>query len=68
MSIPITYCYIVKAIDNESARAKFIEIMRINQKCGHYTIHPCTCEPPCRKITEEELEKLQKEINEINNL
>lgn len=57
MSIPISYCSIVKAIDNPEYQERFKKTFELNLKCGHFTIVGCSCDPPCREISEEELKK-----------
>lgn len=64
MSIPISYCAIVKACDDEEYRKEFIKIMKYNLSCGAYTTFSCKCEPKCREITKEENEMLSDLLKE----
>lgn len=60
MSIPISYCALVRAVDEPEFRGRFHEIMKRNIKCGHFSIMSCSCSPPCRELTTEELDKLSE--------
>ncbi len=61
MSEPIRTCEYVKALTDDEA----CNIIAEKAMQGIYSILPCRCDPPCRELTDEEKEYLQKKINDI---
>jgi len=64
MSIPIKYCFLVEACDKPESFAKLHPIMYKNFTGGHFTIFPCTHNPPCRDLTDSECDDLQRRFKE----
>lgn len=58
MSIPIKYCFLVEAADNQEAFAKLHPTMKRNLDGGHFTIFGCNHDPPCRELSEAEQSEL----------
>lgn len=58
MSIPIKYCFLVKAADDAEQFAKLHPTMYRNIKGGHFSVWPCDHDPPCRELSEVECNDL----------
>lgn len=58
MSVPIKYCQLVRAIDDDEAYAKIAPVMKRNLEGGYFTVWPCNCDPPCRRVAEDEQREL----------
>ena len=54
MSTPVRYCALVEAVDKPEAFDKLYPTMHRNILGGHFSIWPCTHDPPCRGLTEAE--------------
>jgi hypothetical protein len=64
MSIPINQCLITKAARGDEQAYEILRArLATNVECGHFTIFPCNHIPAC-EATQEELDKLQKRIDE----
>ena len=59
MSTPFRYCTLVQAADDPAVFARIHQAMYANLKGGHWTLHPCRCEPLCRELSLEEQQSLQ---------
>jgi len=65
VSQPLSQCVIFRAALGDEQAYKFVlDAMRYNKKCGHYSVFPCTCDPPCRRPTEEQGDELNRRIAE----
>jgi len=65
MSQPLSQCIIFKAALGDEQAYKFVlDAMKYNKKCGHYSIFPCTCNPPCKQPSKEQGEELNRKITE----
>jgi hypothetical protein len=62
MSIPVSYCALVKAVDHPETLPRLREAIQYNLKCGHFSMIGCRCEPPCRELTEQEADELQAKL------
>ena len=58
MSMPILYCRFVKAYDNKKLLKALAHDLIKNFKMGHFTFLPCEHNPPCRKLSEKEMDQL----------
>lgn len=64
MSIPIKYCFLVEAAEKQASFVKLHPIMHSNLKCGHFSVFPCTHDPPCRDLTEQEWDDLRRRFKQ----
>lgn len=65
MSQPIPFCLISKAAHgDEQARNRLMQAMKYNIECGHYSIWPCRCVPPCPEPTAEMMSALNEHLAE----
>lgn len=60
MSIPVKYCFLVRAADDEDAFKKLAPIMKRNINGGHFSMSRCDCNPPCRELSVEETQTLHE--------
>ena len=61
MSIPVSYCAFVRAVDDPAAFRSLHPIMKRNIDCGHFSVFPCEHEPHCRELsTEEQLQLMDR--------
>ena len=58
----MTYCRLVKVVNNPKGLRAFVRDMSENLRGGHFSIYPCNCKPPCRKLSDEEWKKVEEEI------
>lgn len=59
MSIPLKHCLVIKAVDGDEQALKFVyDALTKNLAHGAFTVMPCSCEPPCRTPTEDDMEDL----------
>jgi len=64
MSIPIRYCSLVIAVDDLDFFGKVHPQMKRNLDKGHFSILPCEHDPPCRDLSDYELDQLFKRFRE----
>jgi hypothetical protein len=65
MSIPISSCVVYKAaLGDEQAYESLVNAYKINLACGHYSRFGCSCNPPCEVPTKEQMEVLQKRLDD----
>ena len=62
MSIPLSACYFRRAIDDEPFRALLLDAIQENLACGHFSVWPCPHNPPCKPLTDEECDLLEKAL------
>jgi hypothetical protein len=58
VSMPVSYCSLVVAIDEQNENAEVLGRMRYNLECGHFSVQPCWHLPLCRSLTPLELDTL----------
>ncbi len=58
MSIPISRCLVSKAYDDNVMLKRLSEAIAYNMKQGSMLCLPCTCDPPCRELTDSEANDL----------
>lgn len=54
----MSYCLLVKALDNTRVFESLRATLRANIQDGHFTVIPCKHQIPCREITDRDLESL----------
>ena len=64
LSVPVSYCQLVKAVDDAEYFAKFHPVMKRNLDGGHFTLVSCRHDPPCRDLTDEEVDELWRRFKE----
>ncbi len=63
MSEPISDCMIFAAArGNEESYQELLAAMRDNLDWGGFTQTSCSCQPPCPKATEEQVESLNQRL------
>lgn len=62
MSVTVFYCWAVKAIDGDEAAFEKLRFAREINMNRSYTQLGCSCEPKCRRITEEESNTLNDRL------
>ena len=66
MSTPISTCLLVKAaLGDETAFNQLVEAMEYNLSCGHWSVFPCRCDPPCPQPEQERMEALSERLNRV---
>jgi hypothetical protein len=58
MSFPIKYCWLVACADNDENFRALHSTMKRNLDGGHFSIFPCAHDPPCRQLTDAEINDL----------
>lgn len=62
MSIPMSYCQMIKAAKgDEEEYQKLRETLVSNLRCGHFTTFPCTHTPLC-SATDQQIDKLNERL------
>lgn len=61
MSIPISYCSVVRAAKDADAFNRLVNMMRFNLKFGAFSQFPCRCEPQC-ECSDEELDAMNDKL------
>jgi len=65
MSFPILACAMYKAAEGDKDMYNAVlKAMRLNKRCGHYTVFPCQCNPPCKPPSQEQYDNFQKQLEE----
>ena len=54
MSMPIQACTLIKAAKDEELFRRIHPMMHRNVKGGHFSIFPCSHDPPCAEVLTEE--------------
>lgn len=60
MSIPISYCRLVRALDSKEELESLRETMAYNLRHGAFTLVPCNHNPPHRQLTDADWDKLEQ--------
>jgi hypothetical protein len=66
MSTPISYCHFVEAVDNQQAFDALYDALKRNLKSGRFTLSPCGHSPPCRQLSDEEINSLASRLDFLN--
>lgn len=69
MSQPVSICWLVRAVFDESKQKDFVEVMARNMVAGHFTVIDCKHENNCackleNKKAEAKLAKLDRKVQE----
>jgi len=62
MSVPILICRFRKALESEEALAALKKDLQTNLNFGSLSIFPCEHTPPCKPLTDEEWNELERKI------
>lgn len=64
MSIPISYCRLVRALDSKEELESLRKTMAYNLSHGAFSFILCNHNPPHRHLTDEEWDKLEQLLGE----
>jgi len=62
MSTVLTACMAIKAYHDDEVMKKFAVAFYENLLKGHFSTNPCEHKPPCKELTEKQMEELKERM------